>query len=181
MLEDLMKAYCLLPTLIEEMEWSSLVVNRRKPHTYRASCMVGGPDFESPTRICLHRFEACDASEAFAHPHPWPGAFLVLDGRYRHKVWKANDLSHSPEKDEPVVDMILVRGSKYSITSPLTWHSVRPLTVSHTLMVNREPWSKDVAHEAAPTTAGKDLDKMDAEAMRAHFDKFLELITHPLS
>ena len=61
--------------MIRAAEWDSLIVNRRKPHTYRAFT------FDGDLRICLHRFEPCEASEAFMHPHPWPGAFLVLDGQ----------------------------------------------------------------------------------------------------
>jgi len=55
-------------------EWGSLVINRRKPHTYRVFRQFG------EYRVCLHRFESCSEEEAFPHPHPWPGAFLLLKG-----------------------------------------------------------------------------------------------------
>jgi len=55
--------------------WDSLIVNRRKPHTYRASRMYGD------WRICLHRFDHCSEKQAFRHPHPWPGGFFVLGGQ----------------------------------------------------------------------------------------------------
>lgn len=42
-----------------EDEWKSLVINRRKPHTYRAFRMFG------ENRVCLHMFKPCEAKDCF--------------------------------------------------------------------------------------------------------------------
>ena len=55
-------------------EWDSLIINRRKPYTYRVFTMIG------TLRVCLHRFDECSNTESFIHPHAWPAAFTVLRG-----------------------------------------------------------------------------------------------------
>jgi hypothetical protein len=145
--------------------WDSLIINKRKPHTYRVFTMVGD------LRVCLHRFEPCGPLECFKHPHPWPAAFLVLDGNYRH--W----IGHSPTMDgEPlkVYEEILAPGTMYEITERQTWHSVQPLNMTYTIMVNGPPWEEQ--HSQTRTTKGKDLDKMDEEELKAHLDKISRLL-----
>ena len=152
-----------LPKLLNHPnEWESLIVNRRKPHTYRAWRML-----DDNYRVCLHRFEQCSPEEAFVHPHPWPGAFIVLQGSYAMKVGLSSDRKSQPTS---VVDTILRAGSIYSITNPLTWHSVQPLETCYSIMINGKPFENP--HEAAPTTKGKDLDKMSEEDLKAHLDFF---------
>jgi hypothetical protein len=163
--------------------WDSLIVNRRKPHTYRVFTMIDG------LRVCLHRFEMCSPEDAFEHPHPWPGAFWVAAGHYRQRVSYAPSRQDKPRRE--AMDMILSPGAKYSITNPLTWHSVQPLVVegylppkctdiyppsAFSVMVNDSPWPKDAAHAAAPTTAGKDLDKMTLEDLELHLRTFHQLL-----
>jgi hypothetical protein len=175
-----------LPKMIREKplgEWGSLIVNRRKPHTYRIFTMLGD------ARICLHRFELCDESDAFRHPHPWPGAFAVLAGHYRQKVWTSSSRQDTPRRE--AIDMVLSPGSTYAITNPLTWHSVQPIEMegyeppgftnifppsAYSVMVNGKPWDEEAAHEAAPTTKGKDLDKMDPTMLSAQLGVFLRLL-----
>lgn len=164
--------------------WDSLIINRRKPHTYRVFTMVAN------LRVCLHRFEMCDEDEAFEHPHPWPGAFVVLAGHYRQRVSYAPSRQDRPRRE--AMDMILAPGAKYSIVNPLTWHSVQPIIVdgyqppsctdayppsAYSVMINGFPWPKDTAHVAAPTTAGKDLDRMSEEDLKKHLNTFLSLLT----
>ena len=162
-----------LPELLEDPElWETLVINRRRPHTYRVWTMV---EYRyKPLRICLHRFEPCTPFDAFAHPHPWPGAFFVLKGRYKQRLWTSPDRYSA--KVTLVSDMILDRGSSYLIDNPLVWHSVQPLETSWTIMVNGEPWDKEVAHVEAPTTAGKDLDRMTGSAKLDHLDAFKKML-----
>jgi len=142
--------------------WDSLIVNKRKPHTYRAFHFL-----ESGVRICLHRFTTCEASDAFPHPHPWPGAFTVLDGRYLMHVGMSSQASGEPSN---VITTELGVGSVYVITNPLTWHSVQPLTECYSIMVNGVPFENQ--HENAPTTKGKDLDKMTSSELQEHLNKF---------
>ena len=160
-LDEVMKT--LAPLLDDPTLWDSLVINLRKPHTYRAFCKIGA------NRICLHRFEPCSQEEAFFHPHPWPGAFILMQGSYRMKVGYS---VNRQEKPDVAIDLILTKGSKYSMTNPLAWHSVQPLETCYSVMVNGEPWAKEIAHERAPTTKGKDLEKMSNEELVKHLDKY---------
>ena len=170
MIQKLEEALKLIPKLAEDPSiWSSLVINRRKPFTYRAFTQLGD------IRVCLHRFEGCDPEEAFYHPHPWAGAFTILEGSYRMKVGYSADRFSEPKS---VTTVIMVAGSKYEIVNPLTWHTVEPLTdVVYTVMVNSEPWGGDFAHTQVRTTKGKDLESMSVEQLREHLGKFQELLT----
>lgn len=172
-LGTLSAAMVALPGLMERRDqWSSLIVNRRKPWTYRAFT-----NFEhrgQKFRICLHRFEVCDEKESFLHPHPWPGAFWILRGSYIMNIGYSADRFSKPAS---VAKLVLTAGSKYAITNPLTWHSVTPREECYTVMVNGEPWDTGtVAHTEVRTTKGKDLDSMSVEDLSAHFATFRRLI-----
>lgn len=156
----------ILNLLHDQSKWDSLIVNRRKPHTYRVFTNVG--DF----RICLHRFDTCDLQESFEHPHPWPGAFTVMEGSYQMKVGYSIDRYGDPIQ---VADFVMKKGSMYEITNPLTWHAVTPLETTYTIMVNGPAWTPDFAHTKVRTTKGKDLDKMPSVELNAHLNKFITL------
>lgn len=169
MLDVLQKAVPTLPELLDKRElWDSLIVNRRKPYTYRVFTKL--PD---GNRLCLHKFDPCHDHEAFGHPHPWAGAFLVLEGKYRMTVGYSLDRESLPEN---VMTTIMTSGSMYEIVNPLTWHSVVPLETTYTIMVNGEPWKPDVAHQEVRTTRGKDLDKMPEDELLEHLKHFKELV-----
>lgn len=166
MFHKLKEAIEALPDLIQDREgWGTLVINRRKPHTYRAFRML-----DDTHRICLHRFDPCGPEDAFLHPHPWPGAFVVLQGEYRMQVGFSPDLESDPAI---IMDTILAEGSCYSMESPLGWHSVQPIKTCWSIMVNGQPWATDVVHQAAPTTKGKDLDTMTPEQRNEHLANFM--------
>ena len=151
--------------LSDPSKWESLIINRRKPFTYRAFTYV------DKLRVSLHRFEECDESEAFVHPHPWPGAFLLVKGSYDMKLGYSKDRVSPPEN---VSRLILNQGARYEITSPLTWHSVTPLSECWTIMVNGDPWPSDFAHKEVRTTRGKDLEKMSPQQLLEHLQFFEE-------
>ena len=55
MLCKLYEAMDLLPQLISKREvWDSLIVNRRKPYTYRVFTTL-----PNGLRLCLHKFDPC--------------------------------------------------------------------------------------------------------------------------
>jgi hypothetical protein len=164
MLDDIIRRH--LPELLKDSnQWDSLIVNRRKPYTYRVF-----HQFSNDVRICLHKFDVCSATESFIHPHPWPGAFVVMYGCYRIQVGYSRDRVSPPES---VTKLILSRFSMYEIDNPLTWHSVTPLEPTYTIMVNGIPWDKEtVAHKEVRTTVGKDLDKMPEEDLKQHLQVF---------
>ena len=151
---------------VDPVRWESLMINRRKPHTYRAFIQY------DDTRICLHRFDACEPDSSFAHPHPWPSSMLVLSGQYDLAV------SHTPDLESgdpsPVINLTLNAGSIYHMNDRHTWHQVIPRTECYSLMVNGPRW--DDAHRRAPSTSGKGLDPMPHDVLAAHLIKSRELI-----
>lgn len=169
MLDRLEDAIRTLPPLLADAgKWDSLFINRRKPHTYRVFTTL--PD---GLRLCLHKFEACEEREAFFHPDPWPGAFVILKGRYRMKVGLSQDRTSQPQE---VATLLMREGSSYEIVNPMTWHSVIPLTTTYTVMVNGEPWSPDITHRDVKTTKGKNLERMPPDELKAHLDIFQNLV-----
>lgn len=129
--------------------WGSLVINRRKPHTTRLFKQFG------ELRVCLHKFEVCTDEEAFPHPHPWPGAFLLLEGSYIQTIGYSVDRFAEPEF---LYREKLTPGSSYEIVDPMTWHKIQPTQTTHTVMINGAPFRKP--HREVRTTAGKDLDTL---------------------
>jgi hypothetical protein len=69
---------------------------------------------EDGLRICLHKFNACDRHEAFAHPHPWPGAFMVMEGEYRMEIGEYSGNRLTPL---PVANFVMRKWAQYEITS----------------------------------------------------------------
>lgn len=146
--------------------WDSLVINRRKPYTYRAFYQYG------EYRVCLHRFEQCDPQEAFPHPHAWPAAFRILEGEYMMNIWEAPTLM-VPPIGRPTVKLHLTTGSSYEMVNPKAWHTIQPLKECYTVMVNGAPYPAHEQHANIVTTKGKDLDKMSPNQLQTHFETFL--------
>lgn len=168
MLSNLFDALTILPKLLDDRSaWDSLIVNRRKPYTYRVFTTL-----PNGLRLCLHKFDPCHTHEAFEHPHPWPGAFIVLDGRYKMKLAYSRNGREDVSPDE-VATFILDKHSSYEIVNPLTWHSVIPLEPTYTVMINGAPWDTEtIAHKSVRTTKGKDLDKMPELELLQHLNVF---------
>ena len=136
----------------EAKDWSSLIINRRKPYTYRIFTQVG------PYRICFHTFDTCDKTESFIHPHAWPAAFKILRGSYEIKT------GYSKNKLDRPTDFhrfILEQNSSYEMVNPLEWHSITPLEITHTVMINGEGYEHP--HSEVRTTKGKDLESISKE------------------
>lgn len=168
MLDKLANTLRILPPLLtDKSKWDSLIVNRRKPWTYRVHTQL------DDVRVCLHRFEVCDEEESFFHPHPWAGAFIIMDGGYKMGVGYSQSRT---EKPKPVMSLELSKWCKYEITDPNTWHSVTPLGLTYSIMVNGAPWDKDFAHQDVRTTKGKDLDKMSDADLTEHLRTFQMLL-----
>lgn len=146
--------------------WGSIVINKRKPHTYRAFIE------HDNSRICLHRFDACEPEDSFAHPHPWPSSMLILSGQYDMAVSHTPDLTSG--EPSPVINVTLSAGSIYHMQDRHTWHQVIPRTQCWSLMVNGPRW--DDAHRRAPSTGGKGLDPMPDDVLANHLENSRELI-----
>lgn len=172
MLDRLNEALVLLPSILDNREaWDSLIVNRRKPFTYRVFTTL-----PNELRLCLHKFDPCHTHEAFSHPHPWPGAFVILQGSYKMNVGYSC-MGRKDNHPAEVLSLILKKYSCYEIIDPLTWHSVIPLETTYTVMVNDVPWEPETqAHTSIRTTKGKDLDKMPEDELLQHLELFKHLV-----
>jgi hypothetical protein len=167
MLDKLDAVIAQLPSLLSDFSiWDSIVVNLKKPHTYRVFTYLQNGD-----RVSLHKFEKCDSSEAFSHPHPWPGAFKILKGSYEMPI-EYSCMGRVDCSPVAVSTFRLTAGSSYEIMNPYTWHSITPLEDTFTVMVNESPWHPDFKHMLCPTTDGKNLSKMGQEDLEQHIIDF---------
>jgi len=172
MIENLQR---LIPTILKRVQegldrpdtWDSLAINRRKPHTNRIFQEIEG------FRVCLHRFEACEENEAFPHPHPWPGAFLLLEGEYIHTVGGSADLKSRPEY---FIREIIRPYSIYEIINTKTWHKVQPLKETYTVTLNGVPWTEEERHEEVRTTKGKGLQPLSDDELVTHLVEFERML-----
>ncbi len=164
----------LLPTVMKRItnaiegsnleDWDRLAITKRKPHAYRVSTMI------NDLRVCLHRFVPCRPEDCFTHPHPWPVAFLLLEGEYAHTIGYSPDLETEPHM---LYREILRPYSVYEIVDRQTWHSVQPTKRTFTIMVNGEEW---YGHKHTRRTIGKDLLIMPSTVIYSHVQPFRTLI-----
>lgn len=168
MLNKLESILNILPSLLDDpARWDSLVINRRKPVTERIFTQVG------EYRVCLHRFDICDTTESFVHPHSWPMAVKLLTGCYKMKIGTAASKIGQPTAYS---ELILPSGSMYAMTDPLVFHSVTPLEVTHTVMVNGPSFDESIRHIEVRTTKGKDLDRLSGEELKLYLKWFKDLL-----
>lgn len=136
MLDKLYYIQSILGTLLNSgAEWSTLDINYEKPHVQRVWRAVG--DF----RVSLHRIFPCEPHECFFHPHPWPSALKIEDGRYQMSIGYGAGLK--PKTN--ITKLILPAGSYYEMTDFDSWHSVRPLDRPvMSLMITGKPWKREM-------------------------------------
>ena len=113
--ETLKRAEIILPELLENGDWSYLLVDYHPPIVKRLWI-----PFEN-CRLQLHEIGSCLPNEALWHSHPWNSVIKVLEGSYRM------DIGHSETKDAPKdIDckLILTKGATYVMANPFGWHFV---------------------------------------------------------
>lgn len=151
-------------------DWQSLVINLRKPETFRMFRFM--PD---GTRLCLHRFSDCEEGDAFPHPHAWPMECIILNGYYTQQLFEAPNYEDPPNLNFPCSTHLHNPGSYYRLNNPLVWHRIVPHSeYVYTLMLNGMPWK--MAHKDTRTTKGKDLEGMTDEQKKTHLDMFQILL-----
>lgn len=120
--------------LVSGAEWNTLDVNYEKPHVQRVWRQFG------EYRINLHRIFPCGRYGCFFHPHPWPSALKIEDGRYEMSIGYGGGLEL---KSDNIAKLILPAGSYYEMTDFDSWHSVRPLDGPvMSLMITGKPWNR---------------------------------------
>lgn len=138
MLDELHRVITVLPRLLATPEiWNSVHVVYEPPRVERLWCQHGD------LRVFLHRIHPLEGGqgEALYHPHPWPSAVCVVSGRYEHKLGI----------DSMVLStQVLTEGSEYELVNPYSWHSVRPLETSDSIMVTGKPYEPRVQMPVVP-------------------------------
>jgi hypothetical protein len=131
-----------LPALLEhDGGWQGLFIDYHPPAVERLWRPWGA------YRVSLHRIFPCPEGMALFHPHPWPSAMRVLDGRYEMAVGFGPGLT-----PPPVAARLLMGGDfAYEMTHPDAWHYVRPLDApTFSLMVTGPPWSRPAPRSDRP-------------------------------
>lgn len=89
-------------------------------------------------RIYLHCIHPCEPGEALYHPHPWPSAIHILDGKYEM------GLGYGKENPPIAATIVADSGTQYEMLDPDGWHYVRPiLEPSYSIMVTGKPWGRE--------------------------------------
>lgn len=84
---------------------------------------------------------------------------MVVSGGYELFIGRSNSRMDGPPPMQGPI--FLTPGSLYVMDDPNVWHIVRPIKLTHTIMVNGPRYADDIRHEKAPTTQGKQLKELD--------------------
>lgn len=160
MLELLEQAENMLPLVLRNPEgWHSKLIDYHPPKVERLWREWQG------YRIMLHRIYPCESSEALWHPHNWPSAMRVVEGKYEMGV------SYGREAPTGLgARIILPAGATYEMVYPLGWHYVRPLgepTLSVMIVGPRYDEPLD-----APSTKGFQFPELEPEVIEGLLHDF---------
>jgi hypothetical protein len=158
----------LLPTIREDLRrtdgWHCREITYEHPHVLRLWRQYGDD------RIFLHRLSPVLAgSEAMWHPHPWPSATLIVDGRYTMGIaenvyrWCCSTVTPDDITGDQLAEIEVGPRSAYTMANPETWHVVRPLVPTYSIMLTGQPYEHPVKFPS-PVSAGRDIPMESDEA-----------------
>lgn len=132
--------------------WKTLMVDYHPPVVERCWTQVGN------FRILLHFIHKCETKDALFHPHPWPSAMHVLNGKYEMGLGFGEGLVE-PEK---MCTILLENGGAYyDMTHIDGWHYVRPVEgVCATVMLIGKPWGREEIKSDEPLSPMTEMRKM---------------------
>jgi hypothetical protein len=140
MLAELKGLMATVPQLIADpfTAWKTLDILYEDPHVERVWLQLG------PKRLNLHRIHPCE--RGFYHPHPWPSAICILEGRQRMTLGYGPPSGKPPD---PAAMLDLYAPSEYEMLDPQGWHAVMPVGgPSLSLMLTGRPWTMPVMQHA---------------------------------
>ncbi len=157
MLDLLSIALSELPALLADPAgWHGMRIDYHRPFVDRAW---------RPWRDCrlsIHRIHPCAPGEALLHPHPWPSAIAILDGSYEMAIAYGAGVAPPPI----AARVIASAGSRYEMTDPDGWHSVRPIDApSLSVMLSGPPWQRAMPLE--PDAPQRELSESELAALLA--------------
>lgn len=119
--------------LLWEDGWNSIFVNYHLPFVERLWRQDG------ENRIYLHRILPCERKNSLFHPHPWPSAMRICQGRYKMSLGYGKGDTPPPI----AATLIMQPHSVYEMTSEDAWHNVVPIGMpTMSLMVTGKPWNR---------------------------------------
>lgn len=133
-----------LPALLASTEgWHGMHIDYLPPHVDRAW---------RPWRECrlsIHRiYPVAQGGSAFLHPHPWPSAMKILDGRYEMALGYGAGIVTPPV----AAQLVMTAGASYAMTDRDAWHDVRPIAgPAITVMLSGVPWNREMPAEPEVT------------------------------
>lgn len=132
-------------------KFKTLYVDYEHPYVERLQY-----NLEDGYRLFFHVIHTCKTEEALYHPHPWPSAMHILEGKYEtgvsyseveehYKHTETGELNELIAKNEVAKFIIGSNLSNkdlayYQMLNPNGWHYVRPLETCYTVMLTHTPW-----------------------------------------
>jgi hypothetical protein len=161
----------LLPTIREDLRrsdgWHCREITYEHPHVLRLWRQYGDD------RIFLHRLSPVPfGDEAMWHPHPWPSATLIVEGRYSMGVADSVTLLDrfagvvDDLPGDQLAELELGPGSTYTMTNPDAWHVVQPIVTTYSIMLTGQPYEHPVKFPG-PVSAGRDI-PIESDEARAY-------------
>jgi hypothetical protein len=154
MLNLLEQALRELPALLAStQDWHGMHIDYLLPHVDRAW---------RPWRDCrlsIHRiYPLATEDTVYLHPHPWPSAMHILDGRYEMAIGYGPGLVAPPI----AARLVMTACASYAMTERDAWHDVRPVggpVIS--VMLSGVPWHREMpveTHAAQRPLAATELE-----------------------
>ena len=147
MIELLKEIELKLPELLKDPSvWKTVDVNYHPPRVERLWTQLG------ENRLMLHVIHPCKFEEALYHPHPWPSAMHILEGRYETGLGfkdTSNYIMDDPIKPyyfkiKQIAKLELTGDNYYEMLDPKGWHYVRPIDdVCYSIMLIGKPWESN--------------------------------------
>ena len=113
--------------IIKTSEWSSLLIDHKKPVIHRLFTEV------RPGRtLYLHRLFHTGNENAFMHSHSWNLACALLSGQYEHGIGFASERDATPKIS---FRTITKAGDIYEVCDPNLFHYTKPIECTETYSV----------------------------------------------
>ena len=150
-----------LPRLLSSAEgWQSMRIDYHPPFVDRVWREWG------EYRVSLHCIEPCAPSGSLFHPHRWPSAMRILEGKYEMAVSFAKG-----DVAPPIAARLIASGPmEYEMVDETAWHAVRPIGgVAWSVLGTGKPWDRAAPRSERPLAP---LPAERVEAMLARYRGF---------
>ena len=171
--------------------WNTLDVDYHPPRVERLWTQLAGDQ-----RLMLHIIHPCKEEEALYHPHPWPSAMHILDGKYCMGIGVRNDslISGKWNGDKKTVEWFgnvvksrvpireickveLKAGDYYNMLDVKGWHRVFPIgEPCMTLMLIGKPWDKNVLDDRDVLIKTETLEQISDDRKQEILEKARDII-----